>query len=103
MFNPSPLRRRLHVPARIHAGYAADTSSTRSSISACRRCARASCAPEQLDAMEPYFPLHVMRLRRLLPRAAQANTSARAHLQRIRLFLVLFDQLGRARQGAIAR
>ena len=45
------------MPARIRAAYAADTSSTRSSISACLRCARASFSPDQLDAMEPYFPL----------------------------------------------
>ena len=32
---------------------------TRSSTSACRRCARARRAPTQLNQMEPFYPLHV--------------------------------------------
>ena len=68
-----------------------------SSTSACRRCARATCRPSALDAMEPFYPLHVRICEELPARPARGVRRRRGHLQRVRLLLVVLRLLGRAR------
>ena len=53
-------------PRRRHVGSAPPRCDTRSSTSACRRCARATCPAERLDAMEPFYPLHARVCERCL-------------------------------------
>ncbi len=76
------------------AGSAAAPRDAPSSISACRRCARASSHADEVDQMEPYFPLHVLVCDELLPGAAAGVREPGAHLHRVRLFLVLLDAAG---------
>ena len=58
---------------------------------------------EQIDMMEPFFPLHVLVCDDCFLVQLKEYVAAERHLHRIRLFLLLFDLLGRARAGAIAR
>ena len=56
---------------------------------------------EQLDEMEPFYPLHVCVCDRVFPGAARGSTSAPEEIfTRIRLLLVVLRQLGGARRGA---
>ena len=58
-----------------NAGSAARNCSTRSSISACRRRARAIVTADQLDGGETFYPLHVRICDELPARAAARRTS----------------------------
>ena len=58
---------------------------------------------DQLDRNGAVFSAARRRLRRLLPRTAEGVRPARAHLQRIRVLLVLFDVMGRPRARPTAR
>ena len=52
---------------------------------------------DQVDQMEPYFPLHVLVCDGCFLVQLQEYVEARAHLHGVRLLLVLLDVLGRAR------
>ena len=64
-----------------------------SPTSACRRSPTPTCAPEQLDAAEPFYPLHAFVCARLLPRAARrVRGGAGPDLQRLRVLLVVLGR-----------
>ena len=57
--------------------------------------------PDQLDAMEPYFPLRAGVCGECFLVQLNEYVRPRAHLQRIRILLIVLHQLGRARQGLL--
>ena len=89
-----PLRRSFRMAV---AGSAANPSRRPSSISACRRCAKASCTAEPDRSDGAVLSAARAGLRRLLPGAAAGVRQPGAHFHRVRVFLVVFDVLGRAR------
>ena len=62
------------------AASAALPCATPSSTSGCPRCARATCRRSDLDAMEPFYPLHVYVCERVLPGAARGVRRPRGDL-----------------------
>ena len=60
-------------------------------------------AADQLDAMEPYFPLHALVCGSCFLVQLKEYVSPEHDLSRVRLLLLVFDDLGRARARPIAR
>ncbi len=89
------------APVRMHrcprAASAARRCATRSSTSACRRCARATCRRSASTAMEPFYPLHAKVCESCLLVQLEEFVAAEDDLQRVRVLLVVLRLVGRAR------
>ena len=104
-----PMRDQGGAPCPVLAAACADASSrTRSSTSGCRRRARATCAADQLDQGETFYPLHVRVCSECLLVQLPAYIPAEDIFSRLRLLLVLLatpgcehaERLRRARRSS---